>query len=59
MRKVFLNTKDPNLGKLGPTWKGPYRVTSAGRAGAYPLEILEGKALKRPWNVANLKKFYY
>ncbi|XXG43863.1 hypothetical protein AAC387_Pa01g3805 [Persea americana] len=31
LRKVFLNTKDPNHGKLGPTWEGPYRVTSQER----------------------------
>ena len=59
LRKVLSNTRDPNHGKLGPTWEGPYRVTSVGRAGAYHLEALEGKALKRPWNVTNLKKFYY
>ena len=59
LRKVFLNTKDPNHGKLWPTWEGPYKVNSAGKTGAYHLETLEGKALKRPWNVANLKKFYY
>uniref|UniRef100_A0A2N9HLW7 Integrase catalytic domain-containing protein n=1 Tax=Fagus sylvatica TaxID=28930 RepID=A0A2N9HLW7_FAGSY len=26
LRKVFGNTKNPNDGKLGPNWEGPYRV---------------------------------
>ena len=26
LRKVSAATKDPNQGKLGPTWEGPYRV---------------------------------
>ena len=26
LRKVLSNTKNPNNGKLGPNWEGPYRV---------------------------------
>uniref|UniRef100_A0A2N9I3X1 Uncharacterized protein n=1 Tax=Fagus sylvatica TaxID=28930 RepID=A0A2N9I3X1_FAGSY len=28
LRKVVANTRNPNDGKLGPNWEGPYRVTS-------------------------------
>ena len=28
LRKVSIATKDPNQGKLGPTWEGPYRVVN-------------------------------
>ena len=59
LRKVLPNAKDPNHGKLGPNWEGPYRVTVVGRTGAYHLETLERKTLQRPWNIANPKKFYF
>ena len=26
LRKVFPNTREPNAGKLAPTWEGPYRI---------------------------------
>ena len=26
LKKVFLATKNPAYGKLGPNWEGPYRV---------------------------------
>uniref|UniRef100_A0A2N9FX58 Uncharacterized protein n=1 Tax=Fagus sylvatica TaxID=28930 RepID=A0A2N9FX58_FAGSY len=28
LRKVVANTRNPNDGKLGPNWEGPYQVTS-------------------------------
>lgn len=59
LRRVLPGTRNPDHNKLGPNWECPYRVTSAGRTGAYHLETLEGKSLHRPWNVANLKKFYF
>ena len=31
LRKVSIATKDPNQGKLGPTWEGPYRVVHYSR----------------------------
>uniref|UniRef100_A0A2N9F3B0 Uncharacterized protein n=1 Tax=Fagus sylvatica TaxID=28930 RepID=A0A2N9F3B0_FAGSY len=35
LRKVVANTRNPNDGKLGPNWEGPYRVTSFAGVGAY------------------------
>ena len=37
LRKVTPATKNPALGKLGPTWEGPYRVVHYSRQGSYHL----------------------
>ena len=58
-RKVLGTTKNPAWGKLGPNWEGPYRITSVARIGAYYLEDLDEKAVLHPWNVNNLKWYYY
>ena len=58
LRKVSIAMKDPNQGKLGLTWEGPYRVVHYSRRGSYHLETLDGQKLPRPWNIKNLKKYY-
>ena len=58
LRKVSIATKDPNQGKLGPIWEGPYRVVHYSRRGSYHLETLDGQKIPRPWNIENLKKYY-
>ncbi|XP_070013952.1 uncharacterized protein [Nicotiana sylvestris] len=35
--------KDPNEGKLGTNWDGPYKITAAANKGAFQLETMEGK----------------
>ncbi|XP_050257150.1 uncharacterized protein LOC126702460 [Quercus robur] len=45
LRKVLGATKNPNWGKLGPNWEGPYRITSVAGIGAYYLEDLDEKTL--------------
>ena len=59
LQKAVGNAQDVNAGKLAPTWEGPYRVTAIAGAEAYYLEDMEERPLPRPWNVQNLKKFYY
>ena len=59
LRKIVGNMRDTNARKLAPTWEGPYSVTSIAGIGAYYLEDLDERPLPRPWNVHNLKKFYY
>ena len=59
LRKVVGATKNPSWGKLGPNWEGPFRITSVARIGAYYLEDLDEKVVPRPWNVNNLKRYYY
>ena len=59
LRKVMGNTKNPAWGKLEPNWEGPYRITSVTGIGAYYLEDLDERAVFHPWNVNNLKRYYY
>ena len=59
MRKILGSAKNPSWGKLGPSWEGPYRVTSVVGIGAYYLEDLDEKTVPRPWNVNNLRRYYY
>ena len=58
LRKVLGNTKNPNDGKLGPIWEGPYQVRSVIGVGAYHLEDLNSVPLPQPWNVNNLRKYF-
>lgn len=59
MRKIHGNAKNPSWDKLGPTWEGPYRITSVAGIGAYYLEDLDEQTVPRPWNVNNLRRYYY
>ena len=59
LRKVVGAAKNPTWGKLGPNQEGPYRIASQVGIGAYFLEDLDEHVIPRPWNVNNLKKYYY
>ena len=59
LRKVLGTAKNPVWGKLGPNWEGPYRITSSAGIGAYFLEDLDEHVIPRPWNVNNLRMYYY
>ena len=59
MRKILGSAKNPSWGKLGPNQEGPYRITAMAEIGAYYLEDLDEKTVPRPWNVNNLRKYYY
>ena len=59
LRKVVGTAKNPAWGKLGPNWEGPYRITSNTGIGAYFLEDLDEHVIPYPWNVNNLKRYYY
>ena len=59
MRKILGSAKNPSWGNLGPNWEGPYRITSVVGIGAYYLEDLDEKTVPRPWNVNNLRRYYY
>ena len=59
LRKVVGAAKDPSWGKLGPNWEGPFRITSVAGIDAYYLEDLNEKVVPCPWNVNNLKMYYY
>ena len=59
LRKVLGTAKNPAWGKLEPNWEGPYRITSVAVIGAYFLEDLDEHVIHRPWNVNNLRRYYY
>ena len=59
LRKVVETAKNLAWGKLGPNWEGPYHITSNAGIGAYFLEDLDELVVPRPWNVNNLKRYYY
>ena len=51
--------KNPSWGKLGPNWEGLYRVTFVAGIGAYRLGDLNEVVVPQPWNVNNLRKYYF
>uniref|UniRef100_A0A2N9F9V4 Reverse transcriptase domain-containing protein n=1 Tax=Fagus sylvatica TaxID=28930 RepID=A0A2N9F9V4_FAGSY len=59
LRKVMANTRKSNDGKLGPNWEGPYKVLSQAGIGAFRLEDMDGKPVPRPWNICNLRKYFF
>ena len=59
LRKVVSTAKNPSWGKLGPNWEGSYRITSVVGICAYFLEDLDENVVPRPWNVNNLRRYYY
>ena len=59
LRKVLGTAKNPTWGKLGPNWEGPYRITSVVGIGAYYPEDLDENIVPHPWNVNNLRMYYY
>ena len=59
LRKVVGAVKNPAWGKLGPNWEGPYCITSEAGIGAYFLEDLDEHVIPCPWNINNLKRYYY
>ncbi|XP_077232629.1 uncharacterized protein LOC143869981 [Tasmannia lanceolata] len=46
------------VGKLSPTWEGPYRVKEVIRPGSYRLETLDEQLLPHAWNSRNLRIYY-
>lgn len=59
LRKVVGSMKDQSLQKLAPNWEDPYRVTAVTKAEAYYLKDMEEQPLPQPWNVSNLRRYYY
>ena len=59
LRRVVGTAKNPAWGKLGPNWERPYRITLEAGIRVYFLEDLDEHVVPRPWNVNNLKRYYY
>ncbi|GJR80592.1 hypothetical protein Tco_0151377 [Tanacetum coccineum] len=47
-----------NIGKLGPTWEGPYKVIQSFQSGAYKLSNMEREEIPRTWHACNLRRCY-
>ncbi|XP_061343778.1 uncharacterized protein LOC133289797 [Gastrolobium bilobum] len=58
LSKADIGNKNARDGKLAANWEGPYRVKEKLRKGAYVLEAIEGKGIKRTWNADKLKIYY-
>ena len=59
LRKVIGASKKPILGKVGTQLGRAIPNTSVAGIGEYYLEDLDEKAVPHPWNVNNLKRYYY
>ena len=59
LRKVLGTAKNPAWGKLWPNWEGPYHITSVAGIGAFYLKDLDKNVVSCPWNVNNLRRYYY
>ena len=59
LRRVFQNTKDPGVSKLGPTWEKPYKISKAVGQGAYKLQAQDGRSISNSWNAVNLKLYRF
>ena len=59
LRKVVGIAKNPAWGKLWPNWEGAYRITLVAGICAYYLEDLDENVVPCPWNVNNLRMYYY
>ncbi|XP_077232510.1 uncharacterized protein LOC143869838 [Tasmannia lanceolata] len=57
LRKAAIS-QPKKVGKLSPTWEGPYRVKEVICPGSYRLETLEEHLLPHAWNSKNLRKYY-
>ena len=58
LRKVFENTKELNVGKLGTNWEGPYKIAPVIKPGVYRLERSTGEPFPRAWNSMHLRRYY-
>ena len=58
LRRVFLATRDPAAGVLGPNWEGPYQIESVIRPGVYKLARSDGSPIPRAWNGEHLRPYY-
>ena len=59
LRKILGTVKNPAWGKLGPNWEGSYRITSVVGISAYNLEDLDENIVPHPWNINNLRRYYF
>ncbi|KAK8939809.1 hypothetical protein KSP40_PGU003987 [Platanthera guangdongensis] len=55
LKKVDAAGRSTTVGKLKPSWEGPFIVKEALRSGGYRLQNVEGEALSLTWSGNDLK----
>ncbi|KAI9089781.1 hypothetical protein K1719_029074 [Acacia pycnantha] len=58
LRRADIGNKNAQDGKLAANWEGPYRVKEKLEKGAYVLETLTRKPIKRTWNGDKPRAYY-
>ncbi|KAK4283986.1 hypothetical protein QN277_000880 [Acacia crassicarpa] len=58
LRRADIRNKNSKDGKLAVNWEGPYQVKEKLDNGAYILETLGRKPIKRTWNAEKLRIYY-
>lgn len=59
LHKEFQKTQDKRVGKLGPNYKGSYKVIKRMSNNSYAFEDGEGRSLINNWNTEHLKIYYF
>ena len=59
IEKGFGYCKEPSMGKIGTQLGRAISYHIRGWGSAYYLEDLEENVVPRPWNVNNLRRYYY
>ncbi|KAF9604397.1 hypothetical protein IFM89_006406 [Coptis chinensis] len=52
------SNEEPNSGKLGENWEGPFIIENLTSKGSYFLKNLTGDVLTKPWNASHLRLFH-
>ncbi|KAF9626732.1 hypothetical protein IFM89_038950 [Coptis chinensis] len=52
------SNEEPNNGKLGENWEGPFIIERLASKGSYFLKNLTGDVLTKPWNASHLRVFH-
>ncbi|KAF9626171.1 hypothetical protein IFM89_031298 [Coptis chinensis] len=52
------SNEEPNSGKLGENWEGPFIIERLASKGSYFLKNLAGDVLTKPWNAYHLRLFH-
>ena len=58
LRKVFQNTREIGVGKLGPNLEGLYEITQVVGNEAYKLQNPDRTYINNSWNAIHLRQYY-